>query len=191
MRVITGQRRCRCAAGRRRHRPDHPGRVAQADRAHRLREGPVRQLARRPRLRPQRRALHRRQRVGRRSGVRRRLLTRARRVGVAAVRLRRRDRPELLGHLPQQLHEERARPCGRPRGRRRAALGRHRGGPGSDDRRRRRTARRRGAEHRPRRSVPARPRRRNTASSRVSTTSASRSATRTTSRPTRRPAPPG
>ena len=31
-------------------------------------------------------------------------------MGAPAVRLRRRDRPELLGHLPQQLHEERARP---------------------------------------------------------------------------------
>ena len=82
-------------------------------------------------------------------------------------------------------------PVGRPRGRRRAALGRHRGGPGSDDRRRRRTARRRGAEHRPRRCRSRSTRRRSTASSMDSTTSASRSATRTTSRPTRRPAPPG
>ena len=45
----------------------------------------------------------------RRSGVRRRLVTRARRVGDPAGRLRRRDRAELLRHLPQQLHEERTR----------------------------------------------------------------------------------
>ena len=30
-------------------------------------------------------------------------------MGDPAVRVRRRDRAELLGHLPQQLHEERAR----------------------------------------------------------------------------------
>ena len=38
---------------RRRHRPDHPERLAQAGRAHRLREGPVLRVARRPRLRAQ------------------------------------------------------------------------------------------------------------------------------------------
>ena len=57
-RALTGDlrdRRCRCKR-RRRHRPDHPRRVAEAGRAHRLREGPVRGVARRPRLRAQRRA---------------------------------------------------------------------------------------------------------------------------------------
>ena len=137
-------------------------------------------LARRPRLRAQRRALQRRQHPRRRSGVRRRFVTRARRVGAPAVRLRRRDRPELLGHLPQQLHEERARARRRARERRRAALGRDRGRPGNDDRRRRRAARRRGAGHRPRRSRSRSTRRPSTASSTASTTSASRSATRPT-----------
>ena len=59
----------------------------------------------------------RRQHPRRRAGVRRRLVTRARRVGAPAVRLRRRDRPQLLGHLPQQLHEERTRPGRRARSR--------------------------------------------------------------------------
>ena len=83
-------------AVRRRHRPDHPGRVAEAGRAHRVREGPVRDVARRPRLRAQRRALRRRVGPRRRAGVRRRLVARARRVGDPAGRLRRRDRAELL-----------------------------------------------------------------------------------------------
>ena len=48
------------AAQRRRHRSDHPRRVAEARRAHRLREGPVLDVARRPQLRAQRRALRRR-----------------------------------------------------------------------------------------------------------------------------------
>ena len=106
--VITGTRRA-AEALRRRHRPDHPRRVAEAGRAHRVREGPVRHVARRPQLRAQRRALRRRRDPRRRPGVRRRLVARARRLGDPAVRVRRRDRAELLRHLPQQLHQERAR----------------------------------------------------------------------------------
>ena len=163
---------------RRRHRPDHPGRVAQARRAHRLRAGAVRHVAGRPRLRAQRRALRRRVDDRRRAGVRRRVLTRARRLGDPAVRLRRRHRAELLGHLPQQLHEERPRTGRRPEARRRADLGGHRRRPGDRDHRRRRAARRRGAGDRARRAVPDGPRRPRTASSTASTTSASRSARR-------------
>ena len=58
----SGTARVPLQAQRRRHRPDHPRRVAEARRAHRLREGPVLHVARRPQLRPQRRALRRRAR---------------------------------------------------------------------------------------------------------------------------------
>ena len=51
--------RAAAEAVRRRHRPDHPRRVAEAGRAHRFRAGSVRDVARRPRLRAQRRALRR------------------------------------------------------------------------------------------------------------------------------------
>ena len=51
---------------------------------------------------------------------------RARRLGHPAIRLRRRDRPELLRHLPQQLHEERPGAGGVTCPDRRADLGRHR-----------------------------------------------------------------
>ena len=43
----------------------------------------------------------------RRPQLRLRLLTRARAVGAARLRLPRRHRAELRGHLPEQLHEER------------------------------------------------------------------------------------
>ena len=88
-----------------------------------LREGAVRHVARRSRLRAQRRALRRRVDARRRAGVRRRVVARARRLGDPAVRVRRRDRAELLGHLPQQLHQERPRARDRRRGGRRAHLG--------------------------------------------------------------------
>ena len=107
---------------RRRHRPDHPGRVAQARRAHRLRQGPVLLVARRPRVRAQRRALRRRQHPRRRPQLRHRLVPGARRVGDHGLRLPGRGEPPLRRHLPQQLHEERARAgAGERRGGRAAA----------------------------------------------------------------------
>ena len=58
----TGDRRPGSAARprRRRHRPDHPERLAQAGRAHRLRRGPVLRVARELGLRAQPGALRRR-----------------------------------------------------------------------------------------------------------------------------------
>ena len=66
----------------RRHRPDHPGRVPQADHPHRLRGRPVRRLAdQRARLRAQPAAVRRRLDPRRRPRLRHRLLPRARRAG--------------------------------------------------------------------------------------------------------------
>ncbi len=58
---------------RRRHRPDHPQRLAQAGRAHRLRQGPVLRVARRPRVRPQPGAVRRGQHPRGRPQLRHRL----------------------------------------------------------------------------------------------------------------------
>ena len=128
--------------------------MAEAGRAHRVREGAVLDVARRPQLRPQPGAVSGRFDPRRRSGVRRRLLARARRLGDPAGRFRRRDRAQLLRHLPQQLHEERAR-AGRTAGVDGAAdLGRDRGRPGDRDRRRRRATDRRGPGRRHHRRVP-------------------------------------
>ena len=95
---------------RRRHRPDHPQRLAQAGRAHRLRQGPVLGVARRPRVRAQPAPVH--------AGasilvagpeLRHRLVSREHAVwaiqqyGFAAV-----DRPALRRHLPQQRDQERS-----------------------------------------------------------------------------------
>ena len=74
-----------------------------------LREGALLDLARRPRLRAQPGAVPGRIGPRRRSGIRCRLVARARRVGDPAGRLRRGDRAQLLRHLPQQLHQERPR----------------------------------------------------------------------------------
>ena len=66
----------------RRHRPDHPGRVPQADHPHRLRGRPVRGLAdQRAGLRAQPAAVRRRLDPGRRPRLRHRLLPRARGAG--------------------------------------------------------------------------------------------------------------
>ena len=175
---------------RRRHRPDHPERLAQAGRAHRLREGPVLGVARRPALRPEPAGARRRHDPRRRPQLRHRLVARARRVGHPAVRLRGRRLAPLRRHLPQQLHQE------RPRAGRRVAPS---SAPGCcaaieadptlelTDRRRAPHARGAGARHR--RAVPARRLACATGSSRASTTSASRSSTTPTSPPTR-PTPP-
>ncbi len=99
------------AAGRplrRRHRPDHPGRVPQAHRAHGVRAVPVRRVAQGSRLRDQRPAL--RGRVDPAGGreLRLRVQPRARAVGDRGRGVPRDHRAELRGHLPQQLHEGRA-----------------------------------------------------------------------------------
>ena len=72
--VITGHRGA-AQAFRRRHRPDHPGRLAEAGRADRLRQGPVRHVEGRPQLRAERRAVRAGEHPRRRPGVRRRFVT--------------------------------------------------------------------------------------------------------------------
>ncbi len=112
---------------RRRHRPDHPERLAQAGRAHRLRRRAVLRVARRPRLRAQPRALHRRHHPRGRAQLRHRLVPGARRLGDHGLRLPGRRLAPVRRHLPQQLHEERARAgAGRRRGRARRCCGRSR-----------------------------------------------------------------
>ena len=92
---------------RRRHRPDHPEAVPEADRANRLRRVPLLRLD--PR---------RRDRAGaqpdpaRRSQLRLRVLARARAVGAAGLRLRGDRRALLRRHLLRQLHQDRAAPGG-------------------------------------------------------------------------------
>ena len=172
---------------RRRHRPDHPERLAQAGRAHRLREGPLLRVARRPVVRAERAssyagATHPRGRPQ----LRHRLVARARRVGHPAVRLRGGDLAPLRRHLPQQLDQE------RPRAGRRVApssatrlLARDRGRP--DARARRSTSSAACSRCRPSASS-SRSRsttRCGTGSSRASTTSASPSSTTPTSPPSR------
>ena len=157
-----------------------------------LREGPVRHVARRPRLRAQRRALRRRVDHRRRAVVRRRLVARARRVGDPAGRLRRRHRARASRDIfRNNCAKNGLVPVTVPERRRRADLGGHRRRPADADRRRRRAAARRGALDRARGAVPdgrlgagalpPRPRRRRP----------SRSATPPRSTPTRPPAPPG
>ncbi len=144
---------------RRRHRPDHPRRLAEAGRAHRLREGPVLHVEGRPQLRAQRRALRAGEHPRGRPGVRRRLVARARRVGDPAVRLQRRDRAELLRHLLQQLHEERPRAGRRSRRRPSRRSGRRsRPTPTTEIVVDMERLDRRGAGRRHRRVVPDRPR---------------------------------
>ena len=94
---------------RRRHRPDHPERLAEAGRAHRLRQGPVLRVARRPLVRAERRTLRGRLDPRRRTELRHRLVARARGLGDHGLRLRGGDLASLRRHLPQQLHEERPR----------------------------------------------------------------------------------
>ena len=103
---------------RRRHRPDHPQAVPEADRAHRLRRVPLLRLV--PLGRDRARAAPD---PGHRPQLRLGLLARARRLGAEGLRLRRRDRAVVLGHLLFQLHQERAaagdpRRGALPRGRR-------------------------------------------------------------------------
>ena len=102
VRVVSG-RAVPLGRSRRRHRPDHPQRLAQAGRAHRLRQGPVLRVARRPVVRAQRRALRRRHHPPGGPELRHRLVARARRVGDHGLRLRGRGLAPLRRHLPQQL----------------------------------------------------------------------------------------
>ena len=159
---------------RRRHRPDHPVRLAEAGRAHRLREGPLLGVARRPRLRAQPARARRRHHPPGRPQLRHRLVPRARRVGHPAVRLQGGGVAPVRRHLPQQLHQERPG----ARGGRRAEVGEQLLARGRRPTRRWRSpstssaARSRRPAHRPRRRVPARRRRPATGSSRASTTSA-------------------
>ena len=64
----------------------------------------------RPRLRARAAAVRRRQRPRHRGELRHGLLARARRLGAAGLRLRRRRQPPLRRHLPQQRAQGRARP---------------------------------------------------------------------------------
>ena len=95
----------------RRHRPDHPERVAEAHRADRLRRRSVRRVARRPGLRPQRPRPRRGDDPRRRPELRHRVVARARRVGPCRLRLPGRREPALRRHLPQQLHPLGPRAC--------------------------------------------------------------------------------
>ena len=90
---------------RRRHRPDHPQRLAQAGRTHRLRRRPVLRLARRPRLRAQPARARRRGAPGRRAQLRHRLVARARVWALHGLRLPGRGLAPLRRHLPHQLHQ--------------------------------------------------------------------------------------
>ena len=85
---------------RRRHRPDHAQRVAEAGGAHRLRRGPVLRLAARPRLRPQPPRARGRHHPGDGRQLRHRLVPGARGVGPARPRLQGGRVPRLRRHLP-------------------------------------------------------------------------------------------
>ena len=123
----------------RRHRPDHPEAVPEADRAHRLRRssssstGASTTTARPPdfELNDPRAAGAKILLAG--HELRLRLVARARRLGAAGLRLRGRDRALVRRHLRDELPQDRARPDRAPAGR--AALADRRG-------RRRRRARR-------------------------------------------------
>ena len=67
VRTDPRQGRCRSTARRRRHRPDHPGEVPQAHRAHGLRRVRVRRVAQGPGLRAERPPLRRRARCSSRA----------------------------------------------------------------------------------------------------------------------------
>ena len=77
------RRRGAAAPQQRRHRPDHPGGVPQAGHPHRLRGRPVLGLAQRPVVRAQPRGVRRRLGARGRTGLRHRLVPRARGVGAA------------------------------------------------------------------------------------------------------------
>ena len=142
-------------------------------------------------LRAQRRAVRRRQHPRGRPQLRHRLVPGARRVGDHGLRLPGRGQPPLRRHLPQQLHEERARAgAGERRGRRAAPARPSRptrpsSSPSTSSAARcpRRPSASRSSS--PSTTPPA------SASSRASTTSASPSAARTPSPTSSRPAPPG
>ena len=103
VRVVTGARG-RPRPGERRHRPDRPQAVPEADRAHRLRRVPVLGLDAQPdfplnRLEFQGAPILA---AGRNFGSG--SVPRARALGAAGLRLRGDHRPQLLGHLQRQLH---------------------------------------------------------------------------------------
>ncbi len=107
--VAAGQRTGRAPRPlRRRHRSDHPVRLAEAGGAHRVRGRAVRRVAGRPRLRPQPGAVRRGHHPGGRAQLRHRIVPGARRVGPAGLRVRRRGVAGIRRHLPQQLHQGRA-----------------------------------------------------------------------------------
>ena len=192
VRVIIGTRRA-ARPHRRRHRPDHPERLAEARRAHRLRRGPVLRVARELRLRAQPGALRRRARSSspaRTSAPARRASTRCGRCmdyGFQAVHL-----APLRRHLPQQLPEDRARRrstvpptvVDAHHARRSRTTRRSRSSSTSSDQR---VA---APGDRPRRAVRARRLHAATACSKASTTSASPSATPPRSTPSKPNAPP-
>ena len=101
------------APQQRRHRPDHPGELPQAGDPHRIRGRPVRRLARRSRLRPERGTVRRRVGARRRARLRHRQLSREHAVWalmdygfrvVISLAVRR--------HLPRELRQ--GRPAHRP-----------------------------------------------------------------------------
>ena len=100
---------------RRRHRPDHPEAVPEADRAHRATGSScsttgatTRTASQRPGFELNRPEFARRVDPARRPQLRLRLVARARRVGAAGLRLRRRRRPVVRRHLPHERRQERA-----------------------------------------------------------------------------------
>ena len=95
---------------RRRHRPDHPERLAEARRAHRLRRGTVLGVARDAPTSCSTRSATTGAKIlvaGPNFGTR--LVARARGVGARGLRLPGRDLAALRRHLPQQLPEDRSR----------------------------------------------------------------------------------
>ena len=120
-----------------------PGVLPQAGDPDRVRGRAVRCLAQRPRLRPQPAGVRRRLGPGRRPRLRHRLVARARRVGLAELRIPGRAVAAVRRHLPRQLRQGRtARRAGRREGRA-AAVGpaRARAGHRGDGRPRARTVR--------------------------------------------------
>ncbi|GAA2457229.1 3-isopropylmalate dehydratase large subunit [Streptomyces mauvecolor] len=92
----------------RRHRPDHPGPLAEEGHPRRLRGRAVRGLAQGLRVRPEQARAQGRHGFGGGPRLRHRLLPRARGVGAAELRLQNGDLVPLRRHLPRQLAEERA-----------------------------------------------------------------------------------
>ena len=86
-----------------RHRPDHPGRLPQADHPDRFRGRPVRRVACRPDLRAEPAGVRRRVGAGRRPGLRHGIVPRARRLGADGLRDQGGHLAAIRRHLPRQL----------------------------------------------------------------------------------------